>query len=99
MASPEGEESDHVCVYLEVLENERLVWTNALLPGLRPSSRVGEVPPLTAVIRLEPHRRGTLYTATAMHSAAAHAEKHKELGFYEGWGTVTDQLIALVTQG
>jgi uncharacterized protein YndB with AHSA1/START domain len=98
LASPEGEESEHVCAYLEVSEHERLIWTNALMPGFRPSSRLGVVPPFTAVIRFEALPRGTKYTAMAIHGAEAHAAKHQELGFYDGWGTVTDQLIALVTK-
>lgn len=66
--------------------------------GFSPSSRLGVVPPFTAVIRFEALPRGTKYTAMAIHGAEAHAAKHQGLGFYDGWGTVTDQLIALVTK-
>src|SRR5665647_594881 len=37
MRSPEGQEFPNIGCYLEVVENERLVWTNALLPGFRPA--------------------------------------------------------------
>ncbi|MGH8586458.1 MAG: SRPBCC domain-containing protein, partial [Gammaproteobacteria bacterium] len=36
MRSPEGQELLNVGCYLEIVENEKLVWTNALAPGYRP---------------------------------------------------------------
>ncbi len=33
MRSPEGDENDNSGCYLEIVENERLVWTGALGPG------------------------------------------------------------------
>jgi uncharacterized protein YndB with AHSA1/START domain len=89
MRSPEGQESPILGCYLEVVPEERLVWTDALLAGYRPS----ENPFLTAVITMEPRGTGTHYTAMAMHRDEATRERHKEMGFYDGWGTVVDQLI------
>jgi uncharacterized protein YndB with AHSA1/START domain len=97
--SPEGEEFTNVGCYLEVVKGERLVWTMALAPGFRPSKGREDVPVFTAVISFEAHGKGTKYTAVAMHLDEAGSKKHAELGFYEGWGTVTDQLVALVTRG
>jgi uncharacterized protein YndB with AHSA1/START domain len=94
MRSPEGEDTPHVGCYLEVVPNRRLVWTDALLPGYRPS---GE-PFMTAVIELEPHGAGTRYTAIAMHGDAATRERHEEMGFHDGWSTVLDQLVAMVKE-
>ena len=37
MQSPEGKEFPNVGCYLDVLPQTKLVWTNALLPGYRPS--------------------------------------------------------------
>lgn len=37
MQSPEGENFPNLGCYLEVIPNERLVWTDALQPGFRPS--------------------------------------------------------------
>jgi uncharacterized protein YndB with AHSA1/START domain len=37
MRSPDGKEYPNVGCYLEVVPDERLVWTDALLPGYRPS--------------------------------------------------------------
>jgi uncharacterized protein YndB with AHSA1/START domain len=90
MRSPEGEEFPNAGCYLEVVPNERLVWTDALLPGYRPS----ENPFFTAVITLEPAGTGTRYTAIAIHRDEAGRKQHEEMGFHEGWGQVLDQLVA-----
>jgi len=37
MQSPEGKEFPNIGCYLETVKNEKLVWTNALLPGFRPA--------------------------------------------------------------
>jgi uncharacterized protein YndB with AHSA1/START domain len=94
MRSPEGEESPNVGCVLEVVENERLVWTDALLPGFRPS----ETPVFTAVIRLAPEGEGTRYTAIARHGTAANRKRHEEMGFHEGGGMALDQLVGLVKE-
>jgi uncharacterized protein YndB with AHSA1/START domain len=97
MRSPEGQEFPNVGCYLEVIENERLVWTNALAPGYRPSSQPDDCFDgfFTAVISLEAHASGTKYTALAMHRDEEGRRKHDEMGFHEGWGKALDQLVAL----
>lgn len=92
MRSPDREESTTVGCYLEIVPNERLVWTDALLPGYRPS----ENPFLTAIVTLEPQGSGTRYTAMAVHRDEATRKRHEEMGFYDGWGTVLDQLVEYV---
>lgn len=102
MRSPEGQEFPNVGCYLEVRENEKLVWTNALGPGYRPSfafaakaeEQGGFV--FTAMITLASHSSGTKYTATVIHADEAGCKKHAEMGFHEGWGKALDQLVALV---
>ncbi|QND52139.1 SRPBCC family protein [Phyllobacterium sp. 628] len=88
MQSPEGEQAINLFCYLDIVPNERLVWTNALLPGYRPSSQ----PFITAITTFEPHGNGTKYTAMAMHVDEATRQKHEDMGFYDGWGTVLDQV-------
>lgn len=102
MRSPEGREFPGVGCYLEVIRNEKLVWTNALQPGYRPSSpstvdKEHECSELvfTAVILLEPHGSGTKYTAIAMHRDEGERKKHEEMGFHEGWGKALEQLVAI----
>jgi len=94
MRSPEGQEFPNFGCYLEVIENEKLVWTAALGPGYRPQNPPG-VPLFTAVILFEPHGAGTKYTAIAIHGEEGAAKKHSEMGFHDGWGKALDQLVAL----
>jgi uncharacterized protein YndB with AHSA1/START domain len=91
--SPEGQEFPYVCCYLEVVPNERVIWTGALLPGFRPAQAGGDGPVFTAVVALEPHGKGTKYTAMALHRDEAERKAHEDMGFHEGWGTVLDQLV------
>jgi uncharacterized protein YndB with AHSA1/START domain len=42
---------------------------------------------------------GTEYSATAMHRSGADRDRHEQLGFDDGWGTVTEQLAQLVESG
>lgn len=93
--SPEGEEFPNVGCYLEIVPNEYLIWTIALLPGYRPAqSHVLNVPLFTAVITIESRGTGTRYVATAMHRDEAERRQHEEMGFHDGWGTALHQLIA-----
>ena len=92
MRSPEGKEFPNIGCYLEVVPNERLVWTDALLPGYRPA----ENPFMTAIITLESQGNGTRYTAVAIHRDDAGRKKHEDMGFYQGWGKALDQLVAHV---
>jgi uncharacterized protein YndB with AHSA1/START domain len=89
MQSPDGSErSDRDCCFLEIVPEQRLVWTDALLPGYRPSNRAF----ITGMVTLAPEGTGTRYTATALHADRKTRDSHEEMGFFEGWGTVADQL-------
>lgn len=92
MRSPEGEEFPGTGCYLEVVEIERLTWTNLLLPGYRPGDPSEDLP-FTAVISMEDAGNGTKYTALAIHGDPAVQKKHAEMGFQEGWGMALDQLV------
>jgi uncharacterized protein YndB with AHSA1/START domain len=78
--------------FLAVEEGERIVFTNALVGGWRPA----EQPFITAIITLRDHPMGTDYVAYVMHKNNADRTMHEELGFYDGWGTVVEQLAKLV---
>jgi uncharacterized protein YndB with AHSA1/START domain len=90
MRSPEGQEFPGVGCYLEVVPEERLVWTDALLPGYRPA----EQPFFTGVITMRPRGGGTHYVATALHRDEAGRQKHADMGFFDGWSAALDQLVA-----
>jgi uncharacterized protein YndB with AHSA1/START domain len=80
--------------FLDVIDQERIVFSDTLLGGWRPSDR--SFLSFTAIITFKEHPDGMEYTSFAMHKARAEKEKHEELGFYDGWGTVIGQLAALV---
>ncbi|WP_454848018.1 SRPBCC family protein [Rhizobium binxianense] len=77
--------------FLAVDEMERIVFTNALVGGWRPA----EQPFMTAIITMKDHPEGTEYVAHAMHKDNADRNMHEELGFFDGWGTVIEQLARL----
>ena len=89
MRSPDGQDFPNVGCYLEVIPTERLVWTDALVPGYRPS----ENPFFTAVVTMQPEKGGTRYKAIAIHRDEAGRKQHEEMGFHDGWGQVLDQLV------
>lgn len=106
MQSPEGQRFPNNGCYLEIIANEKLTWTSALEPGFRPANQPESSPDhecaellMTAVLILEPHDKGTKYTAIAMHSNEGSRKRHEEMGFEEGWGTCADQLVAFIKNG
>lgn len=105
MQSPEGKEFPNLGCYLEVITEEKLVWTNALLPGFRPSVLTATCGSddtafmFTAMIELADHAGGTRYTATVIHADEHSCKQHAEMGFEGGWGTALDQLIAMIKEG
>lgn len=80
--------------FLAVDDLERIVFTDALVGGWRPAER----PFMTAIITLEDHPMGTHYVARAMHRNRADRDSHEAMGFYDGWGTVAEQLATLAEQ-
>jgi len=95
MQSPEGQRFPNEGCFLEIVPNERLVWTGALKAGFRPADASGQPFVFSAIISLAPQADGTLYTATVMHSNEAGRQAHEAMGFQQGWGAALDQLVAL----
>lgn len=77
--------------FIDVVENERIIFTDALAGGYRPNTESF----MTAIITLEDHRDGTLYTATALHKNMEDCQKHADMGFMDGWGTALAQLAGV----
>lgn len=92
MQSPEGQEFPNRGIYLEVVPNERLVWTDAYVEAWTPS----EKPFITCLLTFENAGNGqTNYTARVRHWSVADREAHEKMGFKEGWNIATNQLEAL----
>jgi uncharacterized protein YndB with AHSA1/START domain len=98
MLSPEGQELPNLGCYLEIIPNEKLIWTNALQPGFRPAklepNENNNAFSFTAILSLVPDGNGTKYTATVIHSDEESCQRHNAMGFQSGWGTALDQLVA-----
>ncbi len=92
MRDPDGNEFPNRGVYLEVVKNERLVFTDAYTKAWEPS----EKPFMTVILTFENDGGKTKYTARVRHWTVADREAHEKMGFHEGWGLCTDQLAALV---
>ncbi len=80
--------------FLAVDTGERLVFTNALDSHWRPASP--EPVAMTAEILLADRPDGTEYRVIVRHRDRASRARHEELGFFDGWGAVVQQLAALV---
>jgi uncharacterized protein YndB with AHSA1/START domain len=80
--------------FLVVDDRERLVFTNAVDSRWRPT-RPDPIA-MVAEIVLRDHPDGTDYRVVVRHGDPAARARHEELGFFDGWGAVTGQLIAFV---
>ena len=93
MYGPAGEVFPNRGVYLEVVPNRKLVFTDAFTEGWVPVEGGGM---MTAVLTFEPRADGkTLYVARAGHPTVEKLKEHEQMGFHEGWGIVADQLEAI----
>jgi uncharacterized protein YndB with AHSA1/START domain len=91
MKGPAGEEFPNPGVFLEVVKNQRLVFTDAFTSAWEPSDK----PFMTGIITFENVDGKTRYTARVRHWSIEDREAHEKMGFHEGWGKCTDQLAAL----
>ena len=95
MRSPDGEEYPNTQCYLEVVPLERLIMTDTLHGGYRPAAN----PFFTAAIEMQRNGTGTRYRAIAIHGDGAARQKHEEMGFHGGWGTVLSQMVDYIKAG
>ena len=89
MRSPEGQDMPNPGVFLEIVPNRKIVFTDAFSPGWRPAGK----PFMVAEITLEDAPGGkTKYTARAMHWNEETKRQHEEMGFFQGWAICAKQL-------
>lgn len=95
MRAPDGTEYPTKGVFLDVVPNERIVFTDAYDSGWQPSTDIF----FTAITTFEEMPGGkTKYTARALHWTNENKEKHEQMGFHNGWGESLDRLVSLVTK-
>jgi uncharacterized protein YndB with AHSA1/START domain len=94
MRSSEGNDMPCSGVYLEVVPNQRLVFTDAYTDAWQPSHK----PFMTVIVTFEDEGGKTRYTARVRHWTTADREAHEKMGFHQGWGQCADQLAALVAK-
>jgi uncharacterized protein YndB with AHSA1/START domain len=93
MRDPEGRDYPNQGIYLEVVKNEKLVFTDAFKTAWEPS----EKPFMLAIITFEEiEAEKTRYTARVRHWTVEDREAHEKMGFHEGWGQCADQLVDLL---
>jgi uncharacterized protein YndB with AHSA1/START domain len=94
MRSPDGQEFSNCGVYLEVVPNRRIVFTDAYTSAWE----LSENPFMTGILTFEAVGEATRYTAVVRHWTIAAREAHEKMGFHQGWPVCTEQLAALVEQ-
>ncbi len=92
MAVPDGTEFPSRGVYLEVVPNQRLVFTDAYTEAWMPSAK----PFMTVVLTFDDEGGKTRYTARVQHWSVADRESHEKMGFHMGWGLCTEQLCEAI---
>lgn len=94
MKSPEGQEFPNPGVYLEVIPNEKIVFTDAFTKAWEPGANA---PFMVATVTFEKQPDGkTKYTARAQHWSKESREQHEKMGFHPGWTQCAQQLEDLV---
>jgi len=91
IAVKDGPEVPNLGCFLDVVPNERLVWTSMLFPGYRPA--VFDDIPITAIMTMESVGTGTRYVFTALHRDEADYEKDKASGWQQGTEIAVEQFV------
>jgi uncharacterized protein YndB with AHSA1/START domain len=93
MKAPDGQEIPCPGTYLEIVPNEKLVFTDAYIGDWMPKAE-GK-PFMAAIITFEKEGDKTRYTARVRHWTKEDYDSHVKMGFHQGWGQCADQLAAL----
>ena len=92
MRGPDGQEIPSHGVYLELVQDERIVFTDAFAGDWEP--RDGS-PFMIATITLSDEGEKTRYVARVRHWTEEAKQQHEAMGFHVGWGICADQLETL----
>ena len=89
MQGPDGTQVPNRGIYLELVANELIVFTDAYTSAWVPSAK----PFFTGILTFEDEAGQTRYTARARHWTAEDRTAHEKMGFTQGWGKVLEQLV------
>lgn len=90
MRGPKGEEMPQEGVFLEVTPGVRFVFTDALTAGWHP-----QTPFMVGTMEFADEGGKTRYTGSARHWTRDAYDRHKAMGFEQGWTAVAEQLAAM----
>jgi uncharacterized protein YndB with AHSA1/START domain len=91
--APNGTESPNYGVYLELIENRKIVMTNAYKSAWEPT----ENPFMTVILTFDDlGDNQTGYTALVRHWTIPDREAHEQRGFHTGWPIAAQQLADLI---
>jgi uncharacterized protein YndB with AHSA1/START domain len=93
MRGPDGEEFPNEGVFLEVVPNNRFMFTDAFQAGWIPAKAF-----MVGVFEIAPEGKGTRYRASARHWDEGSLKQHEDMGFSGGWALCADQLAELAEQ-
>lgn len=92
MTGPNGERHENFGIWLEVVPEKRLVFTDGYREGFMPAASHF----MTGFVELsDTDTGGTKMTWGARHNDEATLKKHLEMGFEEGWKAASAQLEEL----
>jgi uncharacterized protein YndB with AHSA1/START domain len=94
MHGPNGEQMENAGTVLAFEPNRRFVFTDAFKGDWEPAG-----PFMVGTFALAPEGAGTRYRASARHWTREAMERHRTMGFEQGWGAAADQLKALAEGG
>lgn len=92
MRSPDGGEFPTSGVYLEVVENERIVFTDAFSAGWHPSAR----PTAVTITSFSEAEGGTRVALEFRYWSAEDCARFDQMGFTAGWSQCLDQLVEVL---
>ncbi|MGC6400535.1 SRPBCC family protein [Sphingomonas sp. FW199] len=90
MYGPDGEVMPNDGIYLEVVPERRIVFTDALTTDWQPQG-----PFMVGGFEFEPDGERTRYRGWARHWTKEAKAQHEAMGFEAGWGKVAEQLEAV----
>lgn len=95
MRDPRGEEMSQTGAFLEIVSEERIIFTTALTDEWRPAA---SPLPITAIITMRDERNGTRYETRVLYKNEEERRKLGEMRFEAGWSAAIDQLSELAAK-